>query len=148
MEAKEVIIYIIILGIGIILAHQLNVVLSGSMEPVLYKGDIVVIDYNPNSIEVGDIIVYKATWFENKSVIHRVIAKQASNEGISYVLKGDNNNDVQDPYPISRNQIISKVVMIDHQPIIIPKIGYISFWIQEIPKYLCQKNMHFLLLLY
>lgn len=147
MEAKEVIIYIIILGIGIILAHQLNVVSSGSMEPVLYKGDIVVIDYNPNSIEVGDIIVYKATWFENKSVIHRVIAKQASNEGISYVLKGDN-NDVQDPYPISRNQIISKVVMIDHQPIIIPKIGYISLWIQEIPKYLCQKNMHFLLLLY
>lgn len=147
MEAKEVIIYIIILGIGIILAHQLNVVSSGSMEPVLYKGDIVVIDYNPNSIEVGDIIVYKATWFENKSVIHRVIAKQASNEGISYVLKGDN-NDVQDPYPISRNQIISKVVMVDHQPIIIPKIGYISLWIQEIPKYLCQKNMHFLLLLY
>lgn len=52
MEAKEVIIYIIILGIGIILAHQLNVVLSGSMEPVLYKGDIVVIDYNPNSIKL------------------------------------------------------------------------------------------------
>jgi signal peptidase len=50
-----------------------------------------------------------------------------------YVLKGDN-NDVQDPYPIARNQIISKVVNIDSRPIIIPKIGYVSLWIQGIPK--------------
>ncbi|MTK64880.1 MAG: signal peptidase I [Methanobacterium sp.] len=86
---------------GIMIAHQLNVVSSGSMEPVLYKGDIVLIDYNPSSIEVGDIIVYKAAWYENKSVIHRVVAKQTSDEGNFYTIKGDNNH-VQDPYPISR----------------------------------------------
>lgn len=147
MEPKEIMIYITILIIGIILAHQLNVISSGSMEPVLYKGDIVVIDYNPSSIEVGDIIVYKAAWFENKSVIHRIIAKQSSNDDTLYIIKGDN-NDIQDPYPISRNQIISKVVMIDSKPFVIPKIGYISLWIQEIPKYLLLKNMLFLLLLY
>ena len=135
MELKEIMIYITILIIGIMVAHQLNVVSSDSMEPVLYKGDIVLIDYNPSSIEVGDIIVYKATWFENKPVIHRIIAKQSSNDDIFYTIKGDN-NDIQDPYQISRNQIISKVVVIDSKPFVIPRIGYISLWIQEIPKYL------------
>lgn len=140
MEQKEIIIYVTILIIGIILAHQLNVISSGSMEPVLSKGDIVVIDYNPSSIEIGDIIVYRAAWFENKPVIHRVIAKQSSNDEVFYVIKGDN-NDIQDPYPISRNQIISKVVRIDSKPLVIPRIGYISLWIQEIPKYLFMKNV-------
>ena len=135
MELKEIMIYITILIIGIMVAHQLNVVSSDSMEPVLYKGDIVLIDYNPSSIEVGDIIVYKATWFENKPVIHRIIAKQSSNDDIFYTIKGDI-NDIQDPYQISRNQIISKVVVIDSKPFVIPRIGYISLWIQEIPKYL------------
>jgi len=138
LEPKEIVIYISIIIIGVILAHQLNVVSSGSMEPVLYKGDIVVIDYNPSTIEVGDIIVYKASWFENKPVIHRVVEKQTSNDGIYYVIKGDN-NDIQDPYPVSRNQIISKVVMIDSKPFVIPKIGYISLWAQKILKYLFMK---------
>ena len=142
MELKQVLIYITILVIGIIVAHQMNVVSSESMEPVLYKGDIVVIDYNPSSVEVGDIVVYKAAWYENKLVIHRVVAKQSSNDTMYYILKGDN-NEVQDPYPISRDQIISEVVKVDSQPLVIPKIGYISLLIQEIPKILFMKNsMH------
>ena len=98
MDIKQIIIYIIIITIGIILANHLNVVSSGSMEPVLYKGDIVLIDYDPSSVELGDIIVYKAGWFENKSVIHRVIAKQSSNNSIYYILKGDN-NEIQESLP-------------------------------------------------
>ena len=42
----------------------------------------------------------------------------------------------KNPYPVSKNQIISKVVNINSKLLVIPKIGYITLWIQEIPKYL------------
>ena len=134
MKQKEIITYILIIVIGLTFAHYMNVVVSGSMEPVFYKGDIVIINYDTSSINEGDIIIYEAKWFENKHVIHRVIAKEKSNGNTFYILKGDNNAN-QDPEPVSPNQIISKVVKINNKPIVIPKIGYITIWFQEIPKY-------------
>ncbi|MEN6573375.1 signal peptidase I, partial [Methanobacterium aggregans] len=80
-DKKEIISYIAIIIIGIILAQHMNVVVSGSMEPVFYRGDIVVIEktdflglqeLNANDLKVGDIVVYHATWF-NEPVIHRII---------------------------------------------------------------------------
>lgn len=83
---------------------------------------------------MGDVIIYEARWFEYKPVIHRVIAKEESSNGNTfYILKGDNNAD-QDPEPVSPKQVISKVVKINNKPIIIPKIGYITLWFQEILK--------------
>ncbi len=138
MKLKEMTTYIVIIIIGILAAHHMNVILSESMEPVFYKGDIVIIQYNPSSIDVGDIIVYEARWFDCKPVIHRVIEKKESNGNISYILKGDNNTN-QDPEPVLPEQVISKVVKIKDNPIIIPKIGYITLWFQEIPKYIFSK---------
>ena len=44
VDYKEIASYIIILVIVLIAAQHLNVVVSGSMEPVFYRGDIVVIE--------------------------------------------------------------------------------------------------------
>ena len=135
MELKEISIYIIIIIIGITISHYMNVISSGSMEPVLYKGDIVIIDYNPSTIETGDIIIYHARWLQNKHVIHRVIAKGESSDGnIIYILKGDNNA-YQDPEPVSPTDMIAKVVTINNHTLIIPKIGYITLWFQGNTKY-------------
>jgi signal peptidase I len=135
MELKEISTYIIIIIIGITMSHYMNVISSGSMEPVLYKGDVVIIDYNPSSIDIGDIIIYDARWFQNKHVIHRVIAKGESTDGnIIYILKGDNNVD-QDPEPVSPKDVIAKVVSINNHTLIIPKIGYITLWFQGNTKY-------------
>ncbi|MDR2544853.1 MAG: signal peptidase I, partial [Methanobrevibacter sp.] len=41
---KKIIIYAVIIIIGLIVSQHLNVVVSESMEPVLYKGDIVGIE--------------------------------------------------------------------------------------------------------
>jgi signal peptidase len=41
---REIISYVAIIIIGIILAQHMNVVVSGSMEPVFYRGDVVVIE--------------------------------------------------------------------------------------------------------
>jgi len=139
MELKELVSYIVIIAIGMILAHHMNVISSESMEPTLYKGDVVIIDYNTNYIGVGDIIIYEARWFEYKPVIHRVIAKNESDGNTFYILKGDNNLN-QDPEPVLTNQVISKVVKINNKPLIIPKIGYITLCLQEIPKYIFFKE--------
>lgn len=105
------------------------VIVSDTMAPALHRGDIVFIENNPSSIQVGDIIVYNATWF-NKPVIHRVIAiKNDSNGKVLYELKGDNNPS-PDPVPVNKEQIISKVVNDNNGPSKIPKIGYITLWIR------------------
>ena len=107
----------------------MNVVVSGSMEPVMYRGDIVIIDTNPSTIQVGDIIVYKATWI-NEDVIHRVIAIGTESNGSTVLETKGDNNPVPDPALVYPDQILSKVVSINGQPLIIPKIGYITLWIR------------------
>ena len=44
VDYKEIASYIIILAVVLIAAQHLNVIVSGSMEPVFYRGDIVVVE--------------------------------------------------------------------------------------------------------
>lgn len=141
-DTKEILSYIAIIIIGIILAQHLNVVVSGSMEPVFARGDVVVIEktnffglseLNTSDLKVGDIIIYDATWFP-EPVIHRIISKQTSPDGkLYYITKGDN-NPTQDPVPVYPEQIQSKVISFGQNPgetpFIIPKIGYITLLIR------------------
>jgi signal peptidase I len=134
MDLKEIAIYIIIIVLGVLVAHHMNVVASESMIPLLNIGDIVIVDFNPGMIVTGDIIVYNATWFESKPVIHRVVEKgQFPNGDNFYITQGDNNG-VQDPLPVYPEQVISKVVTIYNMPLIIPRIGYITLWSKQILK--------------
>jgi signal peptidase I len=63
MNTKIIILIILIVIIALTGATTLftstsaNVVVSGSMEPAIYKGDVVIVDKNPTNIHVGDIIV-------------------------------------------------------------------------------------------
>jgi signal peptidase len=130
VDLKEIATYIVIILIGIVVAQHMNVVVSGSMEPVMYRGDIVIVDKNPSSVQVGDIVVYKATWV-NEDVIHRVKEIYKTSDGSTYLIMKGDNNQVADPYPVQYpDQVVSKVVSINGQPLIIPKIGYISLWIK------------------
>ena len=133
VDYKEIASYIIILAIVLIAAQHLNVVVSGSMEPVFYRGDIVVIEkadflglheFDRKSVEVGDIVVYDAKWF-NQPVIHRIINMKEINGTTMYEIKGDNNNR-SDPYYVTADQIESRVLKWGDKPIVIPCIGNIS----------------------
>lgn len=134
---KEIAIYALIIIIGLIAAQHMNVVVSGSMEPVFYRGDIVIVEktnflgineFNPNNAKVGDIVVYNAAWFPNP-VIHRIINVTQVNGSEYFVIKGDN-NDAPDPYLVAPSQITERVATIGDQPVIIPKIGYITIWLK------------------
>jgi signal peptidase len=121
--------------VGIVLAHYLNVVSSESMEPVLYTGDIVLISYETNNVDVGDVVIYDAKWYDHKPVIHRVVAKHVVNGTNIYILKGDN-NPKEDPYLVYPEDIIATVVKVNNKEVIIPKLGYISIWFHEAVKYI------------
>ena len=136
---KEVFSYAIIIIIALLLSTHLNVVVSGSMEPSFYRGDIVVTEnvetfygaheFDPyTDIEIGDVVVYDATWYSNP-VIHRVIDIEQINGSTYYIIKGDN-NEVADPEPVEPSQIRSKVVTIGNHLLIIPKIGYITLMVR------------------
>jgi signal peptidase len=137
INLKEIAVYIVLIIVVLIAAQHLNVVVSGSMEPVMYRGDIVVLEkanllgfqeFNPAEVEVGDIVVYNAAWHDGP-VIHREIEKGQINGTTVFKIKGDN-NDVADPYWVTEGQITSRVLTFNGQPLIIPKIGYISIWIR------------------
>ena len=108
---------------------EMKVVVSGTMEPAIYRGDVVIVTKNTSDIQVGDIIIYNEIWFP-QPVIHRVISIKNDSEGNElYELKGDN-NPKPDPELVSPNKIIYKVVNTNNGPQIIPKIGYITIWLR------------------
>lgn len=131
---QEICTYIVVILVGFLLASHLNVVVSGSMEPVFHRGDIVAVEkveflgmneFDPvDDVEVGDIVVYNAKWF-NSPVIHRVIEKNNNSNGTYYIIKGDHNPSA-DPLKVYPNQIVSKVLTIGDYPISIPYIGYVT----------------------
>ncbi|MCR5026407.1 MAG: signal peptidase I [Methanobrevibacter sp.] len=137
IDYKEILTYVIILVIVLIVAQHLNVVVSGSMEPVFYRGDIVAVEkanlfgiqeFNPDDVKVGDIVVYNAKWF-NQPVIHRIVGISKINGTTMYIIKGDNNNR-SDPYYVSSDQITARVVNVGDKPLVIPYIGHISLWLR------------------
>ncbi|KAA0196896.1 Signal peptidase I [Fasciolopsis buskii] len=70
----------------------LVVVLSGSMEPAFYRGDVLYLtNYPDEPLEVGDIVVFKV---ENRDIpiVHRIIKLHKSVNGtVKFLTKGDNN---------------------------------------------------------
>lgn len=78
--------------------YPLLAVASESMEPVLYTGDLIVVEGIPelddiyaapaNADHPGDIVVYQGT---EKMIIHRVIDKQVAAGNTVFVFHGDAN---------------------------------------------------------
>lgn len=77
-----------------------RIVLTGSMEPVIKPGDIVILAPTPRSQpQLGDVVAYTARRFSGESVgvfTHRIIGGDPVN---GWLVKGDNN-----PSPMFRSQ--------------------------------------------
>lgn len=88
-----------------------TVILTGSMEPIIYPGDAAILEKvkSKNELKVGDIIQFNAG---NYFIVHRII----SIENNKFKTKGDNNN-APDTNLVSFEQIKGKVLFQ------IPKIG-------------------------
>jgi len=73
-----------------------NVVVSNSMYPIMKRGDLVIVEnagfeFNPNNVNVGDIVVYKAHWPYYQYLIYNVAYKfnLNPNETLSIFKEGD-----------------------------------------------------------
>lgn len=76
---------------------------TNSMDPFLDDGSngIEIIPINESQIKIGDIISYQSN---DGVIVHRVIAIGNDEEGIYFIVKGDN-NPVQDPNKVRFSQI-------------------------------------------
>ena len=90
------------------------VVLSGSMEPVMSKGDLIIVSES-KPYDINDIVV-----FQDKSslVVHRVIAVDSD----TITTKGDANN--TEDNPVSKSAVKGTVVAV------IPSVGTIVSFIK------------------
>lgn len=86
-----------------------SVVLSGSMEPALSVGDLLIVRAQ-DSYEVGDIVVYQSG---TTPVVHRIVSISED----TVVTRGDANNANDEPFPITaiKGEVIS----------VIPLVGYV-----------------------
>ncbi len=117
-----VIILSIWFAIGVFPIKPLSIA-SGSMEPEIYIGDLVVIKKcNANDVNVGDIIEYQMEGF---TVVHRIIEKSQRDGEFYFITKGDN-NEQQDSKEVSEEQLIGKVIFK------IRYLGYPAIWLHII----------------
>ncbi|HZW49972.1 MAG TPA: signal peptidase I [Bacillota bacterium] len=84
------------------LGYKPFIVLSGSMEPEFYSGDLVLVkEVAVDTLKVGDVISYREG---NSVTTHRILEITESTEGRKFITKGDNNN-VSDRNPVSENMV-------------------------------------------
>lgn len=87
-------------------------VITGSMEPEYDVGEVVISkEVDPNSIEVGDDIVYLGTYgeYKGKIIMHSVVAIDKDENGnLNFHAKGLHSSSVEDPQ-IKANQIYGVV---------------------------------------
>ena len=96
---------------------------SGSMEPKVKKGDVVIVDKNSTYelLEEGKIIAVRK---DNVIVVHRIVKKIKLNNSYIYYTKGDANNNIDD-YMIDEGMFIGEVKYK------VPYIGYQTVWFSE-----------------
>lgn len=135
-RVKKILRYIILAILGIVLGLNLywlnaaklvgnqvpmpfgygaSVVLSGSMEPKIAVGDLILIR-EADSYAVGDIVVYQSGTI---SVVHRIV----SIDGETVTTRGDANNSDDKPFPVS--EIKGEVFGI------IPLLGYLVWMLKS-----------------
>jgi signal peptidase I len=90
------------------------VVLSGSMEPSMPTGSLVLTkSVDPGTVRVGDVITFRllSGSHETDSATHRVVAIEQRPEGLSFITKGDANQ-APDPTPVPSSALVGRVVAV------------------------------------
>ena len=107
--------------------HGLAIVTSGSMEPAIRRGDMVLtrdiprqgsIEADLLDISVDDVISYSGVDNTNLSITHRVVARRTSNNEIAFETKGDAVEESA-PAVVPGSRVTGKVVAV------IPQLGLV-----------------------
>lgn len=102
-----------------LLGYRSLTVLSGSMEPTLMTGDMVVSKWmRPDQIQVGDIVTFQSAE-SHKLITHRVRSVKMNGDRVDIVTKGDANDTVE-RWQTPSNGRVSRV---EYD---LPKVGYLT----------------------
>lgn len=101
--------------------YQTFVVQSGSMEPAIMTGDIIVVQTQEKYF-INDVITFLSG--ENKRVVtHRIIEINSDN---NFITKGDANR-VGDDDVVSFSDVVGKVILV------VPRLGFLVAFTQTTP---------------
>lgn len=134
MQGINLAIYVLILG-GIVFglpkyltwqfqtSYPMAAITSGSMWPVLKKGDLVVIrGITKDQLAVGDIIVFKNP--ENHTLtIHRIVKMDTA----TLTTKGDAN--FREDQPVPYENVVGKTVLWSKMPVRVPWVGTVTMFV-------------------
>ena len=120
---------VVVLAVAVFAVPQLvgaehsYVVLSGSMQPTMEPGDVILVDdVDVEAIETGDIVSFRD---ETGSVTtHRVVSLESTPEGPALVTKGDDNEEV-DQGLVGGSALVGRVMTLRGEPIVIPYVGVV-----------------------
>jgi signal peptidase len=133
-------------GLSLVLGidHPILAVASESMEPVLYKGDLIVVEGIQESNDIyaasanidppGDIVVYQGT---TQLIVHRVIDKKTVSGNTIFVFHGDANplgaNENVDEDRLVGRYVGFKIPWMGHVALFFDslenKVGFVILWI-------------------
>ncbi len=96
-----------------LMCFKIYVIVSGSMEPEIPVGSIVVEQKHGYTIQEGDVVSYEI--YEKEVVTHRVVERISDDE---FILKGDANKSV-DLRTVKKQEIVGKVI------VVLPCLGFV-----------------------
>jgi signal peptidase len=100
-------------------------VLSGSMQPTIGTGDVVVArQTSPLDVRVGDIVTFRDPLNHARLITHRVREMHVQGDLVMFVTKGDANTGTE-RWAIPTGGIIGRVAF--H----VPRLGYLMVWIRS-----------------
>ncbi|MDD2823086.1 MAG: signal peptidase I [Candidatus Daviesbacteria bacterium] len=123
----KIIIFCIVALIGVLLVLVLFpsktplkafIVLSGSMEPNISAGSMIIVEHQARIFSNGDIITFIHPNNPTEYVTHRVIGTKVEGNSLSYLTKGDA-NDSQDMWLVQKESVWGKVSLV------VPLLGYL-----------------------
>jgi signal peptidase len=98
-------------------------VLSGSMEPTIHVGDIVVVrQISALDARVGDVVTFRDPAEPSKLITHRVRRIEVSGSSVSFDTKGDANTSIEQ-WKIATDGTIGLVMYR------VPRLGYVLFYV-------------------
>ena len=115
--------------------HPLLAVASGSMEPVLYEGDLILVQGVQNALEIhvapkdanspGDIIVFRKPTYPSDLIVHRAVGNGTDTS--YYIITRGDANPGPDGWRVRESDIIGKYTGVK-----VPLLGHIALFFEPL----------------
>jgi len=115
--------------------HPLLAVASGSMEPVLYEGDLILVQGVQNALEIhvapkdanspGDIIVFRKPTYPSDLIVHRAVGNGTDTS--YYLITQGDANPGPDGWRVRESDIVGKYTGVK-----VPLLGHIALFFEPL----------------